>query len=74
MAAEEPKIDPTVSFRPDDGPRDEVIEDQKYGLVKGKVARKRGKAPALLPPFSKQAPPQTALAERLRQRLEKRRP
>jgi hypothetical protein len=74
MAAEEPKIDPTVSFRPDDGPRDEVIGDQKYGLVKEKVARKRGRAPALLPPHPEQAPPQTSLAERVRKRLEPRRP
>jgi hypothetical protein len=74
MATEDPKIDPTVSFRPDDGPRDEVIGEQKYGLVKEKVARKRGKAPALLPPPSDQAPPQTSLAERMRQRLEQRRP
>jgi hypothetical protein len=51
-----------------------VIGDQKYGLVKEKVARKRRKAPALLPPHPEQAPPQTSLAERMRRRLEPRRP
>jgi hypothetical protein len=70
MATEEPKIASTVSFRPDYGPRDAVIGDQKHGFVDQKVARDRGAVPALLPPYTEEAPPKTSLAERLRHRLE----
>jgi hypothetical protein len=70
MATEEPKIAPTVSFRPDYGPRDAVIGDEKHGFVDQKVARERGAVPALLPPSPVEAPPKTSLAERLRRRLE----
>jgi hypothetical protein len=74
MPVEEPKIAPTVSFRPDYGPRDEVLGDQKHGFVEQEPAAERGDSPELHPPISDKAVPRTSLSERLRQRLEQRRP
>ena len=73
MAAKDPEIAPTVSFRPASLElHDKVIADHKHGYLEHATPAERGALPAMLPPKPHGPPaPQTSLASRLRARLQK---
>jgi hypothetical protein len=72
MAAKDPEIASTVSFRPASlGLNDKVIGEHKSGYLEQAIPAERGKLPAMLPPKPQGPAPTTSLASRLRAALEK---
>jgi hypothetical protein len=72
MAAKDPEIAPTVSFRPAGVElNDKVIGDHKSGYLEQATPAKRGKLPNMLPPKPQGPAPKTSLSSRLRAALDK---